>query len=45
MIAKMRTERHAFFGVLEGYGNDNPGAFQSTPSARRATAKIYNITP
>ena len=23
--------------LLEGYGNDNPGAFQSTPSSRRAT--------
>ena len=22
---------------MEGYGNDNPGAFQSTPSSRRAT--------
>ena len=22
---------------MEGYGNDNPGAFQSSPSARRAT--------
>ena len=25
---------------MEGYGNDNPGAFQSSPSARRATGGI-----
>ena len=31
--------------LLEGYGNDNPGAFQSTPSSRRATNqdKLYNL--
>ena len=22
---------------MEGYGNDNPGAFQSSPSVRKAT--------
>ena len=27
--------------LLEGYGNDNPGAFQSTPSSRRATFRPY----
>ncbi len=26
--------------LLEGYGNDNPGAFQSTPSSRRATLTV-----
>ena len=28
--------------LLEGYGNDNPGAFQSTPSSRRATFRFFS---
>ena len=28
--------------LLEGYGNDNPGAFQSTPSSRRATVSLID---
>ena len=29
--------------LLEGYGNDNPGAFQSTPSSRRATSTDSDV--